>query len=251
MKILTLAIFFIAGITLYGCVQTAPPQKLSQRTAVPSACVILLHGLARSSNSMIPMSEALQTQHYAVVNVDYPSRDFPIATLAELAITPALKQCRELKASAIHFVTHSLGGILLRQYLSKQTIPELKRVVMLAPPNKGSEVVDNLKSLPPFVWLNGPAGTELGTASTSLPNRLGPVDFDLGVIAGTTSINLLLSLYLPNPDDGKVSVESTKIDGMRDFITMPVSHPFIMKDDEAITQSIYYLTHGKFLHPRP
>lgn len=200
---------------------------------------------------MIPMRDALEAQHYSVVNVDYPSRDFPIATLAENAITSALKECRALKTSGIHFVTHSLGGILVRQYLSTQTIPELKRVVMLAPPNKGSEVVDNLKNLTPFVWLNGEAGTQLGTDSSSIPNRLGPVNFDLGVIAGTTSINLLLSLYLPNPDDGKVSVESTKIDGMRDFITLPVSHPFIMKDEAAIAQTIHYLHHGKFLQPRP
>ena len=88
----------------------------------------------------------------------------------------------------------------------------------------------------------------MGTDASALPRRLGAVDFDLGVIAGTTSINLLLSLYLPNPDDGKVSVESTKIDGMRDFIALPVSHPFIMKDKNTIAQVIHFLTQGKFLH---
>lgn len=251
MKILILAALTVTCITAHGCAQTDTPTQQSKHTSTQSDCVILLHGLARSSDSMIPMREALEAQHYIVVNVDYPSRDFPIATLAENAITPALTECRARKTSGIHFVTHSLGGILVRQYLSTQTIPELKRVVMLAPPNKGSEVVDNLKNLAPFVWLHGAAGTELGTEPTSLPNTLGPVDFDLGVIAGTTSINLLLSLYLPNPDDGKVSVESTKIDGMRDFIALPVSHPYIMKDEAAIAQIIHYLHHGKFLHPRP
>lgn len=251
MKTPTIATLAIGCIAVYGCMQTAIPPPHSKHISTKSDCVILLHGLARSSDSMISMQEALEAQHYSVVNVDYPSRDFPIATLAEHAITPALKECRTRKTKRIHFVTHSLGGILVRQYVSKHKIPELKRVVMLAPPNKGSEIVDNLKNLPPFVWINGAAGTELGTESTSLPNTLGPVDFDLGVIAGTTSINLLLSLHLPNPDDGKVSVESTKIDGMRDFIMVPVSHPYIMKDEEVITQSIYYLHHGKFLHPRP
>jgi hypothetical protein len=252
MKISALAL--LATISINGQVYAQdsqiqpPPQQPEQASAKMPECVILLHGLARTSKSMLPLSEQLRAQHYLVVNVDYPSRKFPIATLAEKAITPALENCRQYPISGINFVTHSLGGILVRHYLSQQKIPELKRVIMLAPPNKGSQVVDNLKNLPPFGWLNGPAGKELGTESTSVPNTLGAVDFDLGVIAGTTSVNLLLSLYLPNPDDGKVSVENTKIDGMRDFISLPASHPYIMKDDAAITQIIHYLHHGQFLH---
>lgn len=225
-----------------------PSQAQEAVDGSPSlACVILLHGLARTSKSMLPLSEYLQAHQYLVVNVDYPSREFPIATLTEKAIPPALAQCRQHSISAIHFVTHSLGGILVRQYLSQHNIPELQRVVMLAPPNKGSEVVDKLKKLPPFGWLNGPAGQELGTEPTSLPNSLGPVDFDVGVIAGTTSINLVLSLYLPNPDDGKVSVENTKVEGMSDFISLPVSHPYIMKDETVMLQTVHFLQHGQFI----
>lgn len=225
-----------------------PHYDAATTTAALPECVILLHGLARTSKSMEPLAEQLRALQYVVVNMDYPSREFPIATLTEKAIPPALAQCRQHPISGISFVAHSLGGILLRLYLSTQTIPELKRVVMLAPPNKGSEVADNLKNLPPYDWINGPVGDELGTEPTSLPNTLGPVNFDLGVIAGTASINLILSLYLPNPDDGKVSVESTKVEGMRDFIMLPVSHPFIMKDEDAIAQIIHYLQQGKFLH---
>ena len=234
------------GTLLSSCVNN-PLAKHDNQNA--SECVILLHGLARSSESMEPIAERLHAQHYRVINVDYPSRQYPIAKLAELAIPPALASCREYPITSIHFVTHSLGGILVRQYLSEHKIPELNHVVMLAPPNKGSEVVDHLKALPPFEWLNGPAGKELGTDATSLPNKLGPVTFDAGVIAGTTSVNLLLSLFLPNPDDGKVSVERTKIDGMHDFISLPVSHPFIMKDKTVIDQIIHYLRAGNFVHP--
>lgn len=234
-------------------VQIPDSQADSVAGASPE-CVILLHGLARTGKSMNELSDELVKDGYLVVNVDYPSRKYPIATLAEMAITPALAKCREHKISGISFVSHSLGGILVRHYLSQQSssphqIPELKRVVMLAPPNKGSEVTDNFRDFAPYDWLNGPAGDELGTNADSVPNTLGPVDFDLGVIAGTTSINLLLSLYLPNPDDGKVSVESTKVEGMRDFITLPVSHPYIMKDDDTIAQIIHFLRHGQFLHP--
>lgn len=217
-------------------------------TGAQQDCVILLHGLARTSKSMRPLAETLQAAHYHVVNVGYPSREFPIAQLAELAIPPALAKCREHKPSNIHFITHSLGGILLRQYVSNHKIPELKRVVMFAPPNQGSQVVDKLKNVPGFLALNGPAGQELGTDKQSLPNKLGPVTFDLGVIAGTRSINWILSLYLPNPDDGKVSLENTKIEGMRDLLSVPVSHPFIMKDKNTIRQSLYYLQLGHFIH---
>lgn len=211
-------------------------------------CVILLHGLARTAKSMQPLADELLAAHYIVVNQGYPSRKFPVAQLAEKAIPPALALCRAQAAQRIHFITHSLGGILLRQYLATNSIPELSRVVMFAPPNKGSQVVDKLKNVPGFTLMNGPAGQELGTNPESVPLQLGPVTFDLGVIAGTRSINWILSLYLPNPDDGKVSLENTKIDGMHDFIALPVSHPFIMKDKTSIRQSLYYLQQGHFLH---
>jgi len=249
MKIPAWAVLAAISIILPVYAQDSAPEQQSPALhneslcAKKTECVILLHGLARTSKSMLPLEEQLRAQGYVVINEDYPSREFPIATLVEKTIAPALAKCRQYPINSINFVTHSLGGILVRYYLSHQKIPELKRVVMLAPPNKGSHVVDNLKNLPPFGWLNGPAGKELGTDSMSLPNSLGAADFDLGVIAGTTSINLLLSLYLPNPDDGKVSVENTKIDG--------ISHPSIMKDEAAIAQTIHYLHHGTFLHPRP
>lgn len=233
-------LFFV----LSGCTAPAPLPV----TGTTQQCVILLHGLARTSKSMQPLAHQLHRQGYHVVNVSYPSRTAPVANLAQQAIPPALARCRAQQAHQIYFVTHSLGGILLRQFLHQQPIPELGRVVMLAPPNKGSEIVDALKNVAPFEWLNGPAGQELGTTSSDLPQRLGDADFELGVIAGTTSINLLLSLYLPNPDDGKVSVESTKLSGMRDFIALPVSHPYIMKDQTVITQVMYFLAKGKFLH---
>lgn len=211
-------------------------------------CVILLHGLARTTKSMQPLADELLAANYRVVNQGYPSRKFPVAQLAEKAIPPALALCRAQAAPRIHFITHSLGGILLRQYLATNSIPELSRVVMFAPPNQGSQVVDKLKNVPGFSLMNGPAGQELGTNPESVPLQLGPVTFDLGVIAGTRSINWILSLYLPNPDDGKVSLENTKIDGMHDFIALPVSHPFIMKDKTSIRQSLYYLQQGHFLH---
>src|SRR5208282_2719940 len=146
--------------------------------------VILLHGLCRTSHSMAKMERALTEAGYQVKNVDYPSRKAPIQQLADDAIGKAVGDCQRDGAAKIDFVTHSLGGILVRSYLARHTIPSLGRVVMLAPPNQGSEVVDKLGWLFLFKWINGPAGTELGTDKNSTPNKLGTANFPLGIIAG-------------------------------------------------------------------
>jgi len=207
-------------------------------------CVILLHGLARSDCSMSKMQKALQVEGYNVVNIGYPSRKYNIEKLAQESISSALEHCEN--SPGINFVTHSLGGILVRQYLSVNKIANLHHVVMLGPPNKGSEVVDSLGNVPGFKLLNGPAGLQLGTGAMSVPNRLGPAEFSLGIIAGTKTINLILSAIIPNPNDGKVSVESTKLEGMDDHLAMPVTHPFMMRNDKVIQQVIYFLKNGKF-----
>jgi pimeloyl-ACP methyl ester carboxylesterase len=215
-----------------------------------SECVVLLHGLARTSYSMKPLAKALMAEGYEVANIDYPSRKKPIEELAEIAIPQGLTACRNSGASPVNFVTHSLGGILVRQYYSRHASGSVKRVVMLGPPNQGSEVVDNLKNVPGFKLLNGPAGRQLGTDDNSLPNRLGPVNFELGVIAGTKSFNLILSNYLPNPDDGKVSVDRTKVDGMCSFAALPATHTFMMKNGEVIKEVIHFLREGRFTSPQ-
>ena len=206
--------------------------------------VILLHGLLRSDKSMLKMESILSERGYCVQNVSYESTRHQIAALAQQAIEPALARCP--KDQPVHFVTHSLGGILVRQYLSQRQIENLGRVVMLGPPNQGSEVVDKLADFPGFHFVNGDAGLQLGTGETSVPNQLGAANFDLGIIAGTQSINLILSSMIPGTDDGKVSVENTKLEGMSDHLEMKVTHPFMMRNNDVIEQVIYYLENGKF-----
>lgn len=220
-------------------------------TGVLADCVVLLHGLARTSSSMEKLQTALEGHGYKVANVDYPSRKKPIEELSSIAVETGTQRCQAETNDRIHFVTHSMGGILVRYYLEHKPIENLGHVVMIAPPNQGSEVVDNLATVPGFSLINGPAGLQLGTGKNSIPVQLGPVDYSVGVIAGTRTFNPLLSQYLPNPDDGKVSVENTKVEGMADFRLIAASHPFIMKNEKVIRHTLAFIETGAFLVKAP
>ncbi len=195
---------------------------------------------------MSALEDALKHQDYHVINSPYDSRHAPVEVLAETALTSALAGCAAAQAKPVNVVTHSLGGILVREYFTHHSPQILKRVVMLGPPNQGSQVVDHLQKVPGFNWINGPAGAQLGTDKHSVPLQLGPVNFYLGIIAGTKTFNPFLSLYLPNPDDGKVSVENTKVAGMCAHLALPVTHTFMMKNTGVIAEVIYFLQTGKF-----
>lgn len=149
----------------------------------------------------------------------------------------------------LFFVTHSMGGIVLRVMLhdvlgDSALRARTRRVVMLAPPNGGSEVVDRIETVVPMRWLNGPAGEELGTRG--LPAQLGPIAHETGIIAGTRSTNPLTSSWLPGEDDGKVSVEATRLDGMADHLVLPVTHTFTMNSPVVMAQTLAFLDGGLF-----
>jgi triacylglycerol lipase len=209
--------------------------------------VIILHGMARSSASMETMAEAIDAAGFTAININYPSREYPIEELAPMAVNKGLSLCEAVGATEqVHFVAHSLGGILVRQYLKDNEIENLGRVVMLGPPNQGSKAVDELGNVPGFDWINGPAGRQLGKGPESVPLQLGAADFELGVIAGNRTIDPITSAVLDDPDDGKVSVEDTKLEGMDDFIVVEHSHAFMMRLQEPIELTIRFIKTGRF-----
>jgi pimeloyl-ACP methyl ester carboxylesterase len=234
----------LLGLVLAAGCASAPATRVV--TAESNECVVLLHGLNRSWRAMEPLAAALQNAGFSTVNVDYPSQLGKIEELAPVVVTMGAEACRQTGAETVHFVTHSMGGILLRYQHEQEPIAGIGRVVMLGPPNQGSELVDQTREWPGIGAVNGPAGAQLGTGPDSIPSRLGPVRFPLGVIAGTATINVLASAMLPDEDDGKVTVERTQVAGMSDFLVVDDSHRFMLRSRIVLENTITFLRTGRF-----
>jgi pimeloyl-ACP methyl ester carboxylesterase len=210
------------------------------------AGVVLLHGISRTSRSFRRMQTAIEAAGFATLNIGYASRHKPLEALAN-DIHPAIANFADDIEGSIHFVAHSMGGLLARVYLARYRPARLGRVVMLGTPNGGSEIADRLKHLFAYRAFFGPAGQQLGTVrDATLNTMLPPVDYPVGIIAGNRSIDPVAATWLPRPHDGRVSVEKTKLDGMADHIVIGVSHLWLPRNSQAIEQTIAFLRDGKF-----
>lgn len=223
----------------------------TQPTAVAPAhalCdgVVLLHGIGVGSRTLKKLDRALQRRGFATLNLDYSSRKKPLEALAEEIHAP-IAAFAEQCGGAIHFVAHSMGGLLTRVYLSRRRPARLGRVVMLGTPNGGSEVADLLKDLSIYRAVFGPAGLQLSTTQDPVLADLPLPDYAIGVIAGCRTIAPIASaLVLPRPNDGRVSVASTKLAGIADHTIVKASHTRLPRHNVAIGQTIAFLHDGRF-----
>ena len=214
--------------------------------AESKAGVVLLHGISRTSRSFRRMQTTAEAAGFATLNVGYDSRHKPLQALAE-DIHPAIERFVDRTEGSVHFVGHSMGGLLARVYLTKYRPKRLGRVVMLGTPNGGSEIADHLKDFLPYRAWFGPAGQQLGTIrDAALGVILPPIDYPVGIIAGNRSVYPISSVFLPKPHDGRVSVENTKLEGMIDHIVIAASHPWLPRNALAIEQTIAFLRGGRF-----
>ena len=178
-----------------------------------------------------------------------PSRRKPLEGLAE-DIDPAIQHFADRVDGSIHFVCHSMGGLLARVYIARHRPERLGRVVMLGTPNSGSEIADRLKNIGIYRAFFGPAGQQLGTQRDAAIEALfPPVDYPVGIVAGNRSIYPLAGRMLPKPHDGRVSIANTKLEGMADHVVVAASHPWLVRNGEAIAQTIAFLRDGTFVKP--
>lgn len=209
--------------------------------------VVLLHGFGRSDTSMLLLNSALTEAGYDVYSLDYPSTDEAPEALVAI-VSNKINSCCKDHAETVHFVGHSFGGLLLRDYLQRYQLKNLGYVVLIGTPNKGSELADGnlgIAAQEKLLEWAGPSAKELHTGLDGYPASLPAPDYPVGVIAGTRGTRMS-DKRLPTPNDGVVSVESARLDGMTDFVAVDVSHWDMRSNPVVAALVIDFLRHGSF-----
>jgi pimeloyl-ACP methyl ester carboxylesterase len=232
----------VCGLRVLGGRASMPAQP-----PPASETVVLLHGAAMPAIEMHHVAQALAAAGYRVINLPYPSRSLTIEQLARDYLPAQLHARGADAAPRLHFVAHSMGGLVVRLYLQEHQPANLGRVVLLAPPNAGSPVADRLSRSALCRWLIGPNLSRLATSTAdAIAPKLAPPDYEVGIIAGNTSINPVFSRWQTGANDGAVSVDSARLAGARDFLVLPYSHTLMLWRDATAAQVLAFLHTGRF-----
>lgn len=233
----------------FGAGWQSQPEKFSDSYHLENPTedyVLLLHGIRASAGCMDKIAHFLDSKGYIVINLDYPSSKYDIETLVENYIAPVIASYSTDPTRTLHIVTHSMGGLVLRKYLESHDLPNLGNIVMIAPPNHGSEWSDFFASWPIAEFFMGPALSEMKTGENGITEKLPEPKVPTGIIAGR-SIWSPIGNYLTDGDtDGKVSVESTKLKYMKEFILVAESHISILSSEEVLLATERFLKTENF-----
>jgi pimeloyl-ACP methyl ester carboxylesterase len=210
--------------------------------------VLLLHGHGRFGASMVLLARAARKAGFITFSPSYPYRR-PLTDIVE-RLVPQVRDFETRIGGPLHIITHSLGGLVARALIAKHRPQRLGRVVMLAPPNAGSELADLLFRLRLNSVVLGGSGAHLRTNRTELDHAiLGSIDYPAGVIAGDRPLLPLPFKLLPRPHDGKVSLAATRVKGVTDHLRLPVTHTLMVYDSRVIVAALSFLNDGAFARP--
>jgi hypothetical protein len=239
-----------ALLVLLACSGGSTPageRTAAARDPTEAETVVLLHGLGRSEAAMWLLASRIEAAGFDAVRIGYDSLgDPPERILA--AVSRQIDACCKASIRPVHFVGHSLGGLIIRAYLAENELRTPGRVVLIATPNAGTPLVDAYRD---SWWMQfaGPTARSLGTGPESFPNSLPPPDYPVGVIAGVRDAALFD--LIPGDDDGLVPLESTRVAGMVDFIVVESNHYLMRYSPEVARQTIAFLKTGEFLRAAP
>lgn len=206
--------------------------------------IILIHGIFRTNSCMKKIARLFENKNYKTLNIEFPSTKYDILSLAKI-IHQEVKEFAQ-QVTKIHFIGHSIGGLIIRTYLNIYSLENLGRVVMLGTPNNGSEIADFLKDFYLYKKLYGPAGQQLITDQSKFKNIFGSINYELGVIAGISSFHFIANKIIGKESDGRVSVISTKVEGMKDHITIKSTHVGLTSNKEAWQFTKNFIETGNF-----
>ncbi len=222
--------------------------RAAQAATPEPDCVVLLHGIGTQGYVMKRLESALVEYGYRVVNISYPSREMSFEKLAGEYLPAQLQAADVARAPRLNFITHSMGSLIVRKLIQDARPANLGRVVMVGPPNHGSTAADEAGENAILREYMGENLVRLGTHENNIVSTLGPANFDVGIIAGNITSVTIFGRALSGQNDGAVTVESARLEGMHDFLVVPYSHTMMLWRDEVVQQALTYLREGKFKH---